>query len=48
MPDAVRERIIRAQRRRGIYTVNNEITLGEGLKSAVEKLEKPTTDNEPF
>ena len=48
LPDAVRERIIRAQRRRGIYTVNNEITLGEGLKSVVEKLEKPTTDNEPF
>ena len=48
LPDAVRERIIRAKRSKGIYAENNEITLGEALKSVVENLEKPTTDNEPF
>ena len=48
LPEAVQERIIRAKRSKGIYAENNEITLGEALKSVVENLEKPTTDNEPF
>lgn len=50
LPDNVRDNIIRAKRRKGIYPENNEITLGEALQSAVENMQPPTTDqnSEPF
>ena len=48
LPDNVREMIMRKRRSKGSYPENNEIFLGEGLKSVIENLEKPTTDNEPF
>ena len=48
LPDNVREMIMRKRRSKGSYPENNEITIGEALKSVVENLEKSTTDNEPF